>query len=123
MFNLKIKAMKTMMLIAVLILSSLFYSCEKNENLDNGGGPDNGSAGCQGMGKLAVTNKSPNTIQKLMIDGVSYGTLDPDEKKTVSLAAGHHSWQLVGVTGGSGCSEASVIIVECETTSFSCSGK
>ena len=36
---------------------------------------------CEGMGTLKLTNKSHNTVHRIMIDGVNYGTLDPDESK------------------------------------------
>ncbi|MBC8319210.1 MAG: hypothetical protein H8E34_00645 [Bacteroidetes bacterium] len=76
---------------------------------------------CSGMGTLKLTNKSLNTVQKIMIDGVNHGTIDPGEEKEISLAAGEHDFQQVGISGGTGCSAASVIIIECETTGFSCS--
>ena len=56
-----------------------------------------------------------------MIDGVNYGTLDPGESEIISLTAGEHEFQQVGISGGSGCSSAKVIIIECETQGFSCS--
>ena len=101
--------MKTLMLISALVAVSFLSSCDEL-NL------------CDGNGTLSVTNKSDNTLQQLMIDGVNYGTLDPGENKDVDLAAGQHFWQLVGIDGG-GCNEAYVIIVECKTVSFSCDGK
>lgn len=107
--------MKNLMLFAVLILGSLLYSCEKDDT------PPPPST-CDGMGYLQVENTSLQTLQKLMIDGVNYGTVDPGETKKVSLAEGGHNWQLVGIDGG-GCSAAYVIIVECETSSYNCSGK
>lgn len=76
---------------------------------------------CSSRGYLQLTNKSLNTIQKIMIDGVNYGTLDPGESKTITLAVGEHEFQQVGISGGSGCSAAKVIIIECETQGFSCS--
>lgn len=76
---------------------------------------------CSGMGTLKLTNKSLNTVQKIMVDGVNHGTIDPGESKEIALAAGSHDFQQVGISGGTGCSAASVIIVECETTGFSCS--
>ena len=76
---------------------------------------------CSGMGTLKLTNKSLNTVQKLMVDGVNHGTIDPGESQEISLAAGEHEFQQVGISGGNGCSAASVIIVECETSAFSCS--
>ena len=78
---------------------------------------------CSGNGKLDLKNTSSSTTQRIMIDGVSYGSIGPGESKSISLAAGHHNWQLVGISGGSGCTAAEVTIVECETSSYYCSGK
>lgn len=74
------------------------------------------------MGVLKLTNTSISTVQKIMVDGVNYGTIDPGESKEISLAAGEHDFQQVGISGGTGCGPASVIIVECETSGFKCSG-
>lgn len=76
---------------------------------------------CNGKGILSLENKSLNTVQRIMIDGVNYGSLDPGKKKEIELAPGQHLWQLVGLSGGTGCSAAYVIIQECETSAFSCS--
>ena len=73
------------------------------------------------MGTLELTNKSIGTVQRIMIDGVNYGSLDPSESKEISLAPGEHTFQQVGISGGSGCSEAKVIIVAGQTSGFSCS--
>jgi hypothetical protein len=78
---------------------------------------------CNGMGKLSVENTSIGTVQRLMVDGVNYGSVDPGETLEVELAPGEHIWQLVGLSGGTGCSPAAVIIMECETSAFSCHGK
>ena len=75
---------------------------------------------CDGMGTLTLTNNSNGTVQKLMIDGVNYGTIDPDEKKDIKLGAGEHEFQFVGISGGSGCSAAKVIIVGCKSSGFQC---
>jgi len=75
---------------------------------------------CDGMGTLKLTNESHNTVQRVMIDGVNYGTLDSGEAKEYKLAPGQHAFQQTGLSGGSGCSPAYVIIVECETSGFSC---
>ena len=56
-----------------------------------------------------------------MVDGVNHGTIDPGESKEISIAAGEHEFQQVGISGGTGCSAAKVIIVECETSGYSCS--
>jgi hypothetical protein len=79
--------------------------------------------GCNGKGTLEVTNSSLSTVQKLMINGVNYGSLDPGEKKSVDLTPGPYVWQLVGISGGTGCSAAEVNITECQTSTFKCSGK
>lgn len=95
-----------LILILCLIGSLNLSSCKKTCN--------------NGMGTLELTNKSLNTVQKLMVDGVNYGTIDPSESKEITLAAGEHEFQQVGISGGSGCSAGKVIIVECETSGFSC---
>jgi hypothetical protein len=97
-------------LITILVIS---FSCDPTSTEDP----------CDGMGTLSVKNTSLNTVQKLMIDGVNYGSLDPGAKKDSKLAPGTHSWQLVGISGGTGCSTASVIIVACKTSSYECSSK
>jgi hypothetical protein len=76
---------------------------------------------CDGMGTLELTNKSLSTVQRLMVDGVNHGTIDPGESKEIKLAPGEHEFQQVGISGGNGCSAATVIIVECKTSAFSCS--
>jgi hypothetical protein len=99
---------KKQVLILILFFTGLFFwsSCEE---------------ACNGMGTLELTNKSISTVQQLMVDGINYGTIDPGESKEIELAPGEHDFQQVGISGGTGCSAASVIIVECKTSSFSCS--
>jgi len=75
---------------------------------------------CDGMGTLKLSNNSLNTVQRLMVDGVNHGTIDPGESKEISLAPGEHDFQFVGISGGTGCSTAKVIIVECKTSGFAC---
>lgn len=75
---------------------------------------------CSGMGTLKLSNNSANTVQRAMVDGVNHGSIDPGQSKEIKLAAGQHDWQLVGISGVTGCSAAKVTIVECQTTSFSC---
>jgi hypothetical protein len=78
---------------------------------------------CNGKGTLSLTNKSLLTVQKIMINGVNYGTLDPGETQEIELSPGMYMWQLVGLSGGTGCSAAAVTITECDTQGFSCSAK
>jgi hypothetical protein len=78
---------------------------------------------CNGKGTLKLTNNSHSTVQKIMINGISYGTLDPNEVKEIELSPGTYAWQLVGIAGGTGCSAAVVTITECDTQGFQCSGK
>jgi len=96
-----------MVLIIITILTSI--SCE--------------GLVCDGKGTLKLTNSSHSTVQKIMINGVSYGTLDPGDVQSIDLSPGIYVWQLVGVTGGNGCSSAAVTITECDTQSFQCGGK
>jgi len=76
-----------------------------------------------GQGTLSIENKSHNTVQKIMINGADYGTLDPGETKDIDLNPGVYEWQVIGIDGGTGCSPAIVTIAECETSAFSCSAK
>ena len=78
---------------------------------------------CDGTGTLQLTNKSLSTVQRIMINGVNYGSLDPGETENIELTPGVYAWQLVGISGGSGCSMAAVTITECDTQAFSCSAK
>ena len=101
-------------LIAIALLfiaASTNFSCESTKD------------DCDDKGTLSVENKSLLTVQRLMIDGVNYGSVDPGDKKEAKLAPGTHSFQMVGICGGTGCSVATVIIVACQTSSFSCSAK
>jgi len=109
--------MKNLILITVVIFASLLYSCEKEEST-----PDDGSGdGCNGKGTLHLENKSLHTVQRIIIDGHNYGTLDPGDKEEFSLAEGQHSMQFQGISGGEGCTPSTVFIVECEHEYFSCS--
>lgn len=76
-----------------------------------------------GKGTLVLTNKSLSTVQRIMINGVNYGTLDPGEKKEIELSPGAYEFQQVGLSGGTGCSAAVVTISECDRQAFSCSAK
>lgn len=104
-------------IIILVALSSLFLSfssCSPEEEEDDD---------CiEGYGFLKVRNTSVNTVQKIMIDGINYGTLDPGDVGTFPLRPGKHEVQPVGIAGGAGCSPAQVIIVECGTDMMSCSG-
>jgi hypothetical protein len=78
---------------------------------------------CGGYGYLKLTNDSRNTIQKIRIDGVNYGTLDPGDSETFELTVGKHTVEtLNAVTGRNACSSFEVTIVECDTQGYSCSG-
>jgi len=77
---------------------------------------------CSSTGTLKLTNSSHATVQRAMVDGVNYGSIDPGNSKEIDLAPGQHDWQLVGISGGTGCSAAKVTIVECKTSSNECGG-
>lgn len=98
---------KLILAVVVIIISFTSFSCD--------------NAFCDGMGTLSLENKSLSAVQRIMIDGVNYGSLDPGETQEIELAPGQHLWQLEGLSGGSGCTAAYVIIQECETSAYSCS--
>lgn len=102
-----IKIAKAVLLVPVVVFTLVGGSCKKKNS-------------CSGKGTLKLSNTSHATVQRAMVDGVNYGSIDPGGSKEISLAAGSHDWQLVGISGGSGCSAAKVTIIECETSSFSC---
>ena len=87
------------------------------------GDPGADSPCSSGKGTLELTNNSLLTVQTIMINGVSYGTLDPGAEKSIDLSPGVYTWQLVGLAGGTGCSAATVTITECDTQAFKCSAK
>ena len=103
--------MKKLLSISSLILTffilTIMLSCDSESD-------------CEGKGYLKLTNTSTGTVQRIMIDGINYGSLDPGESKSISLPAGEHEFQQVGISGGAGCSPAKVIIIECETQGFEC---
>jgi hypothetical protein len=102
--------MKRISMYAAIAASSMFFSSCLGEVCSSG------------MGTLKLRNNSVNTVQRVMIDGVNYGTLDPGEEGSYELAPGTHEFQQVGLSGGTGCTPATVIIQECKTSSYSCSG-
>ena len=71
-------------------------------------------------GTLKLTNASQYTVQKVLVDGIEYGTLDPGKYVEIELAPGEHYFQQVSVSGYGGCNVARVIIVECETAAYEC---
>jgi len=99
---------KILAVIAVLVIVSL--SCTKLDLTNDG------------MGTLTLTNSSYNTVQRIMINGVSYGTLDPGAKKDIKLSPATYSWQLVGISGGTGCSAASLTVLAGYRYSYECRG-
>lgn len=79
----------------------------------------------KGTGVLAVTNTSENTVQRVIVDGVNYGILEPGEKIEITLPIGTYPLLIEGVSGGGGCAVAplpNVPIIMCETFSIDCSG-
>ncbi len=110
---LKIKIMKNIQQILALIFASLILmssSCL----------PEDEEAGCA-KGTLNLTNKSLYTVQKVKINGVNYGTLDPGDSEDYTLSPGEYYVQQVGISGGSGCNSFSVVIQACDRQGFSCS--
>jgi len=74
-----------------------------------------------GTGTLTLENKSLHTVQKIMINGVNYGTIDPDESKDIELSPGTYYVEQDGISGGTGCSAFVVNMVACVPQAYSCS--
>lgn len=119
-------------ILVCLIMAGLFVTgCEKQKdgctdsnatNYDSDATDDDGSCVyCYGKGTLRLRNTSAGTTQDVIIDGISYGYLYPGGYNDYALAAGSHTFRQKGVAGGSGCSTASVIIIECQMEEFTCS--
>jgi hypothetical protein len=99
--------------IALLAISaSMNTSCEPVDD-----------ACANGKGTLNLENTSISTVQRIMINGVNYGTLDPGEEKDIELSPGEYVFQQIGLSGGSGCSPAFVTITACDWQGFTCKGK
>jgi hypothetical protein len=94
----------------IIAFAICFSACKKAEN-------------CSGVGTLSLTNKSSGTQQKIIINGVGYGNLNPGESKDIDLSPGVYTWQLVGISGGTGCSAATLNVSECMKYSYNCTGK
>jgi hypothetical protein len=101
---------------AILIISAHFTSCGllKEES--------DVSPNCSDYGYLKVTNGSTNTIQVIIIDGTSYGSLTSGETEIFKLSVGRHNYQFTSANGRGGCSPATVTIVACDTESRECRG-
>jgi len=74
-----------------------------------------------GWGELCVENKSLHTVQKVIINGASYGTLDPGDKECFSVPVGATTLEFRGVNGGSGCNPCVNNIPDCGVINKSCS--
>jgi hypothetical protein len=77
---------------------------------------------CNGKGSINITNSSVHTVQKIRINNINYGTLDPGESKEIWLNPGYYTITLPGISGGDGCqSPSGVTISECSSQGLSCS--
>lgn len=101
----------------LLAIPLLFLaSCDRDD--DDNATP--GTTPCN-TGTLRCTNTSNATVQRIMISGTNYGSLDPGETRSIELAPGSWSLQFVGISGGSGCSASNFNIAACQTVNRSCS--
>jgi hypothetical protein len=110
------KKLKLFLVVIILMIITMLPNLSCDPGADN-------SPCSSGKGTLELTNNSLLTVQTIMINGVSYGTLDPGKEKSIDLSPGVYTWQLVGLAGGTGCSAATVTITECDTQAFKCSAK
>ncbi len=72
-------------------------------------------------GTLRCSNTSLHTVQRILVSGTNYGTIDPGETRNIELAPGNWTLRFVGISGGQGCSESTFNIASCQTISRSCS--
>jgi hypothetical protein len=78
---------------------------------------------CGNKGYLKLTNRSCNTVQIILKDGIKYGTIYPGESDTFEISVGTHVVEIKNKkTGGDACCPSEITIVECGTESYSCSG-
>lgn len=91
-------------------------ACEKDDDV----APASSGSACA-TGILRCTNTSNSTVQRILISGTNYGSLDPGETLSIELAPGSWTLQFVGINGGSGCSLSSFNIAACQTVSRACS--
>lgn len=96
---------------SLLLFSFFFSSCEALEE-----------GICDGKGTLRVENTSLHTVQKIIIDGKNYGTLDPGDFQEIPLNEGKYLVEIIGISGGGGCLAHYVTISECDTQISGCSG-
>lgn len=80
-------------------------------------------SGCtSSLGTLRVTNKSLHTVQKIRINGINYGTIDPGDSDEIDLTPGTYEVEIIGISGGSGCQNPSTVNIKaCVTQGISCS--
>lgn len=91
-------------------------ACEKDDDV----APASSGSACA-TGILRCTNTSNSTVQRILISGTNYGSLDPGETRSIELAPGSWTLQFIGLNGGSGCSASSFNIAACQTVSRACS--
>jgi len=91
-------------------LIALFISLTSCENIEL----------CGGTGTLTVKNASINTVQRIVISGTNYGTLDPGEEMEIELAEGAWELESIGLSGGDGCGVSWFNITECDEIGRQC---
>lgn len=87
------------------------------------------SASCEGdklcftnTGTLKYENKSLYTVQRIILNGTNYGSIDPGETEEIELTEGTYEFSTPGLSGGDGCASISIIYIKpCETVGRSCS--
>ncbi len=94
-------------------------SCQKEEAIEPGRDQTTTQCGSQ-TGYIHVRNTSLHTVQRLLIDNINYGSLDPGQERYVEKLPGNYLVQLIGLAGGSGCAAATVHVIPCSTDGFMC---
>lgn len=97
-------------------LPQFLLACEKEETAAPAVTPNTCTTGT-----LYCHNASTNTVQRVLLSGTNYGSLDPGESRSFELAPGNWTLQFVGISGGPGCDESIFNIAACQTVSRACS--
>jgi hypothetical protein len=101
-------------LLATICFSITLMACVKDE-------PVEPTVPSCTTGTLRCSNTSLHTVQKILLNGTNYGTIDPGEYRDISLAPGNWNLQFVGISGGSGCNATSFNIAACQSMGRACS--
>ncbi len=101
------------------LIAAFATGCQKEDEVTPSSGlnSDCGSS----TGSIYVHNSSLHTVQRILIEGANAGSLDPGEERYIEKVPGVYTVQLIGISGGPGCSPAEVHVAACSVDGISCS--